>query len=43
LIGIAGKNIFGNDAGRIGLARDSIRDIKTRVDIVARVGVTITT
>jgi hypothetical protein len=43
LTGAAGKDMFGGNAGRIGLAGDSIRDIKTRVDIIARVDITITT
>jgi hypothetical protein len=43
LTGIAGKDMFGGDTGRIGLAGDNIRDIKTRTNIIAGVDVTITT
>jgi hypothetical protein len=43
LIGIARKNIFGNNTGRISLAGDGIGDIKARIDIIAGVDVTITT
>jgi hypothetical protein len=35
--------MFRNDTGRIGLAGDSIRGVKTRVNIITRVDVTITT
>jgi hypothetical protein len=42
LIGIAGKNIFRNNTNRIGLAGDGIRDIKTRVNIIAGIDITIT-
>jgi hypothetical protein len=43
LIGVAGKDIFGGNMGRIGLAGDNIRDIKARADIIAGVDTTITT
>jgi hypothetical protein len=43
LIGIAGKDIFRGNTGGIGLARNSIRNIKTRADIIAEVDMTITT
>jgi hypothetical protein len=41
LIGIAGKDIFGGNTGRIGLAGDSIRDIKTRTNIITRIDIII--
>jgi hypothetical protein len=41
LIGIAEKNIFGGNTGRIGLAGDSIRDIKTRTNIITRIDIII--
>jgi hypothetical protein len=37
------KNIFGNNINKISLARNNIRDIKTRTDIITRVDITITT
>jgi hypothetical protein len=43
LIGIAGKDIFGSNTSRIGLAKNSIENIKTRVDIIAGVDIIITT
>jgi hypothetical protein len=43
LIGVTGKNIFGSNAGRVGLAGDIIGNIITRVDIITRVNITITT
>jgi hypothetical protein len=43
LISIAGKNIFRSNTGRIGLAKNNIRDIKTKADIIAGVDITITT
>jgi hypothetical protein len=42
LIGIARKDIFGVDTGRIGLTRDSIKDMKAKTDIIAGVDITIT-
>jgi hypothetical protein len=42
LIGIAGKDMFGGDAG-IGLAGDGIGDVKARADIMAGVDITMTT
>jgi hypothetical protein len=43
LTGIAGKNIFGNNTGRIGLAGNNIGDIKARANIITGVDITITT
>jgi hypothetical protein len=43
LTGIARKDIFENNTGRIGLAGDNIGDIKARIDIIAGVDITITT
>jgi hypothetical protein len=43
LTDIAGKDIFGGDTGRIGLAGDGIGDIKTKADIIAGVDITIIT
>jgi hypothetical protein len=40
---IAGKDIFGGNTGRIGLAGSNIGDIGARADIIAGVDVTITT
>jgi hypothetical protein len=35
--------VFRNDAGGVGLAGDGIGGVKTRVDIIAGIDVTITT
>jgi hypothetical protein len=35
--------MFGSNAGKIGLVRNSIRDIRARADIIAGVDITITT
>jgi hypothetical protein len=43
LIGIAGKDMFGSNTGGISLAKNGIRDIKARVNIIAGVDITITT
>jgi hypothetical protein len=43
LTGIARKDIFGNNAGKINLAGDSIRDIKTKIDIITGIDIIITT
>jgi hypothetical protein len=43
LINIAGKNIFGGNTGGIGLAGDGIRDIKTKIDIMAGADIIIAT
>jgi hypothetical protein len=43
LIGIAGKDVSGGDAGRVDSAGDGIRDTKARVDIIAGADVIITT
>jgi hypothetical protein len=43
LINIAGENIFRDNISRVGLARDNIKNIKTRVDIIAGIDITITT
>jgi hypothetical protein len=43
LTNIARKNIFGNNTGRISLAENGIRDIRTKTDIIAGVDITITT
>jgi hypothetical protein len=43
LINTPRKNIFRGNTGRISLTRDGIRNIKARVNIIARVDITITT
>jgi hypothetical protein len=43
LIGIARKDIFRSNINKVGLAGNNIRDIKTRIDIIAGVDITITT
>jgi hypothetical protein len=43
LTSIARKNIFGNNTGGIGLARDNVGNIKARIDIIAGIDITITT
>jgi hypothetical protein len=35
--------MFRGDTSRVGLARNNIKDIKTRTDIIAGVDITITT
>jgi hypothetical protein len=43
LAGVTGKGIFRGDAGRVGLSGDSIGDVKTRIDIIVGVNITMTT
>jgi hypothetical protein len=44
LIGVAGKDVSGdNDSGGVDSARDGIRDIKARANVMARADITITT